>query len=111
MDLHDLTPGQLRRAASIKERVAALNKELTKILGGSSDGMVANNHRTMSAAAKKRIAAAQKARWAKFRGAKPAVLPVKSAAKPKKRTMTPAAKKKLSAKLKAYWAATKSGRK
>jgi hypothetical protein len=50
-------------------------------------------------------------RWAKIRAAKPAVLPIKAAAKPRKRTMTPAAKKKLSAKLKAYWAAKKSAKK
>jgi hypothetical protein len=111
MDLHDLTPGQLRRAASIKERIAELNRDLTKILGSSANGAGVKNHRTMSASAKRRIAAAQKARWAKFHGAKPTVLPTKAAAKPSKRTMTPAAKKKLSAKLKAYWAAKKSGRK
>ena len=51
MNLLDLTSEQLKRAASIKEQIAALNNELAKIFGISADG--ANNHRTMSAAAKK----------------------------------------------------------
>jgi hypothetical protein len=35
MNIIDLTPIQLRRAAAIKERIAGLNKELVKILGSS----------------------------------------------------------------------------
>ena len=38
MDLLDLTPQQLKRAAAIKEQMAALNKELSQILDNSSDG-------------------------------------------------------------------------
>jgi hypothetical protein len=107
MNLLDLTSEQLKRAASIKEQIAALNNELAKIFGISADG--ANNHRTMSAAAKRKIASAQKARWARLRGAKPIGLPVKAAAKTK--TMSPAARRKLSAKLKAFWKAKKAGKK
>ncbi len=110
MDLLDLTPQQLMRAASIKEQIAALNKELTNILGISSDGAVAPNGRTMSAAAKRKIAAAQKARWAKLRRVKPATRSVKPAAKQKK-TFSAITRAKLSAKLKAYWAKKKSGKK
>lgn len=98
------------RAASIKEQIAALNKELTNILGISSDGAVAPNGRTMSAAAKRKIAAAQKARWAKLRRVKPATRSVKPAAKQKK-TFSAITRAKLSAKLKAYWAKKKSGKK
>jgi hypothetical protein len=64
--------------------------------------------RTMSAAARAKISAAQKARWAKQKG-KPA--PKKAAAPAKKPTarkpMSPAARKKLSALAKARWAAAK----
>jgi hypothetical protein len=59
---------------------------------------------------RKKIAAAQKARWAKLQGTRPAAS-AKRAAKAKKKTMSPAARAKLSAKLKAYWAAKKAGRK
>jgi hypothetical protein len=38
MDLLDLTPPQLNRAAANKERIAALTKELTKLLGASDNG-------------------------------------------------------------------------
>ncbi|MGH7854956.1 MAG: hypothetical protein ACREP3_16020 [Candidatus Binatia bacterium] len=107
MNLLDLTSQQLKRAAAIKDQIAALNQELSKIFGIAADG--ANNHRAMSVAAKRKIATAQKARWAKLRGAKPAALPVKAATKTK--TMSPASRRKLSAKLKAFWKAKKAGKK
>ncbi len=75
-------------------------------------GAAPKKNRTMSAAVKRKIAAAQKARWAKIQGVKPAVLSVKPAAKAKtKKRMSRAVKAKLSAKLKAYWAAKKAGKK
>ena len=112
MNLFDLTINQLKRAAAIKERIGDLNDELRSILGGSAkSGAAPKKTRTMSASAKKAIAAAQKARWAKIRGAKPATLSAKPAAKAKKKTMSRAVKAKLSAKLKAYWAAKKAGKK
>ena len=112
MNLLDLTINQLKRAAAIKEQIADLTKELRAILGASGNsGATLKRKRTMSASVKKKIAAAQKARWATLRGAKPATRSVKPVAKPKKKTMGPAARAKLSAKLKAYWAAKKAGKK
>jgi hypothetical protein len=112
MNLLDLTVSQLKRAAAIKEQIEALNKELRAILGASAlSGAVPKTSGGMSAAVKKKIAAAQKARWANLRRAKSAALSVKPAATAKKKTMSPAAKAKLSAKLKAYWAAKKAGKK
>lgn len=109
MNLLDLTPEQLKRAASIKEQITGLQKELAKLLGmPSTDGKPANNQRTMSPAAKRKIAAAQKARWAKLRSAKGASAS-KSAAK--KKTVSAATRAKVAAKLKAYWAAKKAGKK
>jgi hypothetical protein len=64
----------------------------------------------MSASVKRKIAAAQKTRWANLRRAKPAARSAKPAAKAKKKVSS-ATKAKLSAKLKAYWAAKKAGKK
>jgi hypothetical protein len=61
----------------------------------------------MSAAAKKKIAVAQRARWANLRRANPATQSVTPAVEAKKKTVNPATKAKLSAKLKAYWAGKK----
>lgn len=109
MNVLDLTVNQLKRAAAIKQQIEDLNKELNSILGvrPKSPG-VSPSKRTMGASVRKKIAAAQKARWARLRSARPTK---PSANKAKKKTMTPAARAKLSAKLKAYWAAKKSGKK
>jgi hypothetical protein len=108
MNLFDLTITQLKRATAIKVQIEALNKELRGILGASAkSGAAPKKKRTMSAATKKQIAAAQKARWANLRRANPATRSAKPAVKAKKKTVSPATKAKLSAKLKAYWAAKK----
>jgi hypothetical protein len=108
MNLFDLTTNQLKRAAAIKEQIEDLNKELRGILGAPASTRAApRKKRTMGVAARKKIAAAQKARWANLRRANPARQTVKPAAKAKKKTVSPATKAKLSAKLKAYWVAKK----
>ncbi len=74
MNISDLSASQLRRAASIKERIEKLHKELTGILGTSvsapttPDGR--RKKRTLSSAARALISAAQKKRWAKIKAAK-----------------------------------------
>jgi hypothetical protein len=71
MNITDLTPQQLRRAASIKEKLDSLNKELRRLLDGAiTDGAISSKKRTMSAAVKRKIAATQRARWAKRKRAK-----------------------------------------
>ena len=58
----DLSVEKLRQAANLKERIAALEKELSQLLG-SSDKLVALKEpkkRGMSAAGRARIAAARK---------------------------------------------------
>jgi len=66
--------------------------------------------RTMSASARAKIAAAQRARWAKQKGQS---APAKTTTAAKKRggrkPMSPAMRKKLSAMMKARWAARKKG--
>jgi hypothetical protein len=111
MNLLDLTPEQLKRAASIKEQIDVLNKELRSILAASpTNGAAPRKMRRMSASVKKKFAATQKARWAKLRGSKPPTVSARPAAKTK--AFSAVTRAKLSAKLKAYWAAKKkSGKK
>jgi hypothetical protein len=104
----DLTVDQLKGAAAIKEQIEGLHKELRGILGAPVNTRAApKKKRTMSAARKKQIAAAQKARWANLHRTNPATQSVKPAVKAKKKTVSRATKARLSAKLKAYWAAKK----
>ena len=62
MNITDVTPQQLRRAASIKEELDSLNKELRKLLNGVSSNVVASakKRRAVSAAVKRKIATAQR---------------------------------------------------
>jgi len=107
ISINSLSAQQLRRAAAIKEQIDALQSELGKILGDGEAAPVANGRRTMSASARARIAAAQRARWAKVKGTKAA----KPAASGKRR-MSPAARAKIAAAAKARWAKAKAaGRK
>jgi hypothetical protein len=112
MNIQDLSVSQLRRAAILKEQIERLNKELRAILGAPANSRAApKKNPGMSASTRRKIAAAQKARWTNLRRAKPATRLVQSASKAKKKTMSPAARRKLSAKLKAYWTKKKAGKK
>jgi len=109
-NLLSLTTAQLRHAIGLKEKIEALNRQLASILGApASASATAPKKGVMSAAGRAKVAAAQKARWAKIKGTKPAAKSVKPAAKApaKKRTMSAAAKAKLSALAKARWAKVK----
>jgi hypothetical protein len=110
--INSLSAQQLRQAASLKERIEALEMELVQLLGSTAKPVAAKASKKkggMSAAGKARIAAAQKARWAKIKGAKPVV----AAAKPakKKFTLSAAAKAKISAAAKARWAKINAAKK
>lgn len=102
MNISELSVSQLQRGIEIKKQIEKLQKDLAALLGG---GAVADGRprRGMSAAAKARIAAAQKVRWAKYRSGK-------AKAKPR-RKVSSAARKRLSQLAKARWAKAKaSGR-
>jgi hypothetical protein len=108
MSLINLSIQQLRQAANLKEKIAALEKKLSQVLG-STESIVTKAPKKkggMSIAGKARIAAAQKARWAKIKAAKP----TGKAGKPakKKRTMSAAARARISAMAKARWAKAKA---
>ena len=112
MNITQLTANHFKRAAAIKEQIEDLNKELRSILGGSPrSGAASRTKKTMSASVKRKIAAAQRARWANLRRAKSPTRSVKPAGKPKKKAVSAATRAKLSAKLKAYWAAKRAGKK
>jgi hypothetical protein len=66
--------------------------------------------RTMSASARKKIAAAQRARWAKVKGQQK-VVPIAKSSKPRKRTMSPSARRKIAAAQRARWAKLKKAAK
>jgi hypothetical protein len=112
MNLLDFTPSQLNQAAAIKEQIEELTKELHGLLGVSSNSATTlTKKRVMSASVKRKIAAAQKARWANLQQTKPATQSVTAPAKAKKKKISPTTRAKLSAKLKAYWAARKTRKK
>ena len=72
-----LSSSQLRRAATLQEKIEDLQQELAQLLGGSSTAPAkgekpAKKKRIMSAAARKKIADAQRKRWAKQKSAAPA---------------------------------------
>ena len=108
MNLLHLTPAQLRQAANIKEQMLELESELIKLSGSvvsQALTVVKAAGKKMSIAAKAKLSAAAKARWAKIKGA--SVAPVKKT----KKTMSPAAKAKISAAAKARWAKIKAAKK
>jgi hypothetical protein len=109
IQLSSLTSTQLRRAADLKEKIEALDQELASILGAATPVSVKANGK-MSAAGRARIAAAQKARWAKIKAAKPTSKTVKvsAIASTKRRKMSAAAKAKISKAAKARWAKVKA---
>jgi len=100
--ISNLSAEQLRRAATIKDQIDSLQTELDRLLGSSNGKEVSTGKKTMSASARARIGAAQKARWAKVKGK--ALKPAKSG----KRKMSAAARAKIAAAAKARWAKAKA---
>jgi len=108
MDLRDIIAQLHAQRGRLDQAIAALEGSAPR--RGRPPRAVTNvKRRVMSAAARKRISAAMRARWAvRKRSGSPAK---RAKAKAKKRShrpqMNPAAKKKLSALMKARWAARK----
>jgi hypothetical protein len=96
----------------LKAERAQLDKAISVLSGvvGISSGTPSSNglqgKRTLSASARKRIAAAQRARWAKVRAG--SVSEQKTVSMPKKRTMSAAGRKRIAAAQRARWAKIKA---
>jgi hypothetical protein len=78
------TPAQLREAADIQEQIESLQGELGQLLGGevttpAEPTEAPKKKWKMSAAGRRAIAAAAKARWAKIKGTAPSAKPAKKA--------------------------------
>ena len=120
---HELSTAQLRQALQLREQIEVLQRKLGALLGGGRSASVAATaktkkpvgrpagKRTMSAEGRAKIAAAQKARWAKTNetSAAPAAKNGGAKAPKKKGTITAAGRAKLAAVMKARWAARKKG--
>ena len=111
-DISGISVGQLRDAIAIKEQIEGLQRELQGIFNGGSVGNGAarrgrppGGRRRMSAEARARIAAAQRARWAKVRGTAPKLQSGK-----KRRTMSAAARARIAAAQRARWAKVRAGK-
>jgi hypothetical protein len=101
--LNNLTVDQLKQALAIREKIESLEGDLTQILDGElHTPQVEKKKRKMSAAARARIGAAQRARWAKAKG-----VTVEKSSKPK-RKMSAAARAAISAAAKARWKKAKA---
>jgi hypothetical protein len=98
-NLLTLTSSQLKRAAALKDQISQLEKDLVSLLGTPKTSGPAPKKKGMSAAGRAKIAAAQKARWAKVKGSKPAK---------KKSKMSAAGRAKIAAAAKARWAKAKA---
>jgi hypothetical protein len=72
--LTNLSASQLQRAASLKQRIESLEKDLARLLGATTnttaEAAPRRWRRRMSAAARARISAAAKARWARVKAKK-----------------------------------------
>ena len=97
--LKDYTVAELRRAIALKEQIENLQGELAAFGDGpETEVPKTEGKRRMSAAARRKIGLAQKARWAKQNG--------KAGDKPvsKKRRMSAASRARIAAAAKARWA-------
>ena len=77
--LTTLSVQELKRAVAIRERLDGLENELDRITGSPAaraENGAARKKRRLSPAARARISAAMKARWAKFKPFRAAIAPV-----------------------------------
>ena len=102
--LLNLSTAKLKRIVALKQQIEKLSAKLETLAGGSAApvGRPAKKKWTMSAAARRKISAAAKARWAKVRAAgKPAK---------KKRTISAAGRAKIAAAARARWAKVRAAK-
>jgi hypothetical protein len=68
--LAQLSVKQLKRAIAIRQKIETLQAQLSKLVGAETSMATPRKRRKLSAAAKAKISAAAKKRWAKFRASK-----------------------------------------
>jgi hypothetical protein len=114
-NLHNLTVADLRKAVAIKERIEELKSERDSLTGEAAIAAPTParrgrppGKRHMSPAARARIGAAQRKRWAKLKRGGKASAEVAAPVEKKKRKVSRAARAKLSAAAKARWANAKA---
>jgi hypothetical protein len=72
-EILSISSAQLKRIIALKEKIEKLQSQLQAIVADSAPaGEAAPKKRTMSLAARRKIAAAARARWARVRAAKKA---------------------------------------
>ena len=100
-EILSLPSATLKRIIALREKIEKLQSQLQAVVTDSSSvGKAAPKKRTMSLAARRKIAAAARARWAKIKGTAP-----------KKRTMSLAARRKIAAAARARWAKVRAAKK
>jgi hypothetical protein len=102
---------QLRKERDQAARTLERLNAALAALNGSAYGKKTGHRRHLSAAARARIAAAQRARWAKVRANGGQQKKQNVVAMPKKKTMSAAARKKIAAAQRARWAKVKAAQK
>ena len=119
VNAQNVSSDQLRRALQIKEQIESLEQELSNILGAPSIGAPSGfgiprrrgrppgSGRFLSPAARERIAAAQRARWAKHRGssAQSSTAEASAGSNGRRRRMSPAARARIAEAARRRWAA------
>lgn len=100
---------QLREERDQAARVIECLDVALAVLNGGSYGKRAGHRRHLSVAGRRRIVAAQRARWAKLRGNTGQKQNVVSM--PKRKTMSAAARRKIAAAQRARWAAFRAAKK
>jgi hypothetical protein len=107
----------LRRAIELSEQIAKLEAELESVLNWSSSGKPTGQSPRrgrppgkMSADARAKIAAAQKARWAKVKGAAAEPTVAEQKTRKKKRKLSPESRARIVAAVKARWARQKKAK-
>jgi hypothetical protein len=116
MDITNLSAQQLRQAADLKEKIDGLQDQLIEILGGEVPTPDApepaaesgRKKRKMTAAWRKALSLAQKARWAAKRGESPSKTATATVSQDKpKRYISSALRRARSEAMKARWAKAK----
>ncbi len=107
MNILNLSAAKLKHIVELKAKIERLQSQLETLAEISSPSpakKTVQKKRTMSAAARRKISLAAKARWAKVRGNKAKSPVVAKVSHKKKRTMSAAARQKISLAAKARWA-------